>query len=205
MNESDMGHEEIAERKMLIYNREKANKVESKAVLRITKQAEKEVKENKELLMLEAVAKMAGGNPFGASHQQYYPPPPQQQQHQQQLQQHHQQQQQQQRTRDPRPPRTLPQTFTMKWVDGSLFNTSLQGVKAPDPACFPGYYKQRLDSPNNGIVHTAGWGGSCGACGAKGHSHSECPPNRWTVNGQDYVNVRWLYQKGWCSEVGAKC
>jgi len=93
--------------------------------------------------------------------------------------------------------------FTMEWVDATAFDSSLTGVKAPSPSKFPGYFQARLDSSTKGMVHTAGWRGECGACGEAGHSHSECPARKWSANGQEYVNVRWLYDKGFCNAQGA--
>lgn len=90
----------------------------------------------------------------------------------------------------------------MKWVDGSIFDSSMAGVQCPDPNCFPGYYKMKLDSANGGMYHGANWKGTCGACGKIGHAHSECPSNRWEAGGVKYANVRWLYNSKYCDEQG---
>ena len=92
------------------------------------------------------------------------------------------------------------------WVDGSVYNSSLAGVNAPDPADFGGYFKARLDQPGidgeMGKVHRPGWLGRCGCCAKVGHSLSECPSARWSEGGKDHVNFRWLYSKGFCQPNG---
>ena len=92
----------------------------------------------------------------------------------------------------------------MKWVDGAYFDASLAGVQAPDPVCFPGFHLARLDSNVQGNVHPPGWLGTCGACGAVGHSHSMCPARRWKDGAVEKVNVRWLYDKGFAGPTGEK-
>jgi hypothetical protein len=93
----------------------------------------------------------------------------------------------------------------MKWVDGALFDPSLAGVQCPCPSKFPGFYKSRLDHPDTkGFVRKGtGWEGQCGCCGQVGHPHSECEANRWKKGNQEFVNVRWLFAKGFCDAVGS--
>lgn len=165
---------------------------ESKLLIKLRTEAKGRLKWQKEMSMLEAVAHMGSGSQHGKGSQlqggghggaprdlpgAQRPPP-----------------------RGGKPGgKGGSSSFVMKWVEGTHFDASLAGVKAPSPDKFPGFYQARLDSSSNGIVHSAGWEGECGACGATGHSHSECPARRWTVNGQEYVNVRWLYEKGFCN------
>ena len=97
--------------------------------------------------------------------------------------------------------------FKMRpWVDGTRYDQSLAGVNAPDPQDFGGYFKARMDQPGidgvMGKVHRAGWLGKCGCCAKVGHSVSECPADRWSENGKDHVNFRWLYSKGFCQPNG---
>ena len=193
MKAAALGRHDEAEKQMSLYSDEMANKTENKVVLRLAKKAREEVKAEKELSMLEAMTKLAGRSKEP----------------------HQQRQDQRDRQQDDRDERGAgrlgkrnrgdgPAGFVMRWVDGSFFDASLAGVKAPDPDCFPGYYKARLDGADKGIMNKPGWRGECGACGRTGHSHSECPANRWSHQGEERVNVRWLYEKGFCDAAGAK-
>ena len=96
--------------------------------------------------------------------------------------------------------------FVLQFIDGSYFDPSLAGVMTPAPSAFPGFAPYLLDSATGGIVHAPGdnWHGTCGNpnCYATGHGHTECKPSRWSTNGVDHVNVRWLYQNGFCNNRG---
>jgi hypothetical protein len=99
------------------------------------------------------------------------------------------------------------ENFKMRpFVDGTVYDTSLAGVKAPDPADFGGYYKARMDAPGidgeMGKIHRAGWLGTCGFCSKVGHSLTECPASRVITDGKEHVNFRWLYSKGFCQANG---
>ena len=96
--------------------------------------------------------------------------------------------------------------FVLQFIDGSYFDPSLAGVMTPAPSAFPGFAPYLLDSSTGGIVHgpNDNWHGTCGNpnCYATGHGHTECKQARWSTNGVDHVNVRWLYQNGFCNNRG---
>jgi len=187
-----------AEKLFSLYLEKLTNKSENKLLVKLRQEARASVKEDKELVLLEAVARLtkgglqgAGNTTFGAQQQPAGPGPV--------------------GSGGPQPAAKKPKraahaqgSYAMSWVDGSYFNASLGGVQAPDPRKFPGFHLARLDSPSGGIVHTPGWLGQCGACGVVGHSHSECPANRWSVGGVEHVNVRWLYAQGFCDAQGER-
>jgi len=177
-----------------LYTQKLSGSADSSLMVKLRAEVKTELKYKREMGMLAAVEKMGAGK--GQHHQQT---------------QHHKTQQLQQPGSDDKGKGKgkgkaghTTQDFAMKWVDGSHFDQSLAGVKAPSPDKFPGFYMARLDSSTKGIIHTAGWPGSCGACGEVGHSHSECPARRWSVGGTEYVNVRWLWEKGMCDAQGSK-
>jgi len=191
-------HDE-AETMYSLYLSEMADKKDSKLVVRLKAESKAKVKEDKELVLLEAVARGMGSDYGRGSGQKFYDEPS-------------------------APPAGGKgkgkgkgdggkggkgkagdnQPFVMHWVDGAMFDQSLAGVQCPDPSCFPRYHLARLDSSTHGQIHWAGWGGDCGACSLKGHSHSECPAKRWRSGAQEFANVRWLYTNGFCDAVGAK-
>jgi len=186
------GGNEEAEAVFALYNEKLSGTSESKFLSKLRTEAKAKLKWRKEMSMLEAVAQMGSGK--GGRRPQNYDltPPPSRDQG----------KGNQGRGKGDGKGKGGPQEFVMKWVDATYFDASLAGVKAPSPDKFPGYYLARMDSSCNGYVHPAGWRGECGACGDTGHSHSECPARKWTVNGQEYVNVRWLYEKGFCNAQG---
>ena len=190
-----------AEAEYSLFLAEMAEKKDSKLVTRLRAEARAKVKQDKELLLLEAVALMAtgGNNSVSAA------PVPQWM------------------NLDQGAHKGGkgggrgskggvkgggkgggPNGFVMRWVDGALFDASLAGVQCLHPDTFPGFFLARLDSESNGKVHWAGWQGTCGACQQVGHSHSECEPKRWKVGTQEFANVRWLYQNGFCDATGKK-
>jgi hypothetical protein len=159
-------------------------------------EAKAQLKQDKELVMLEAVARMSSG---GSAQQGW-----QHQGGQQSTLQSTQQGQQQLGRGKGKGGKGGSSSFAMEWVDGGYFNVSLVGVQAPSPKKFPGFHLARLDSASGGIVHTPGWKGTCGACGQVGHGHSECDSRRWKDGAQEFVNVRWLYANGFCDAQGEK-
>ena len=103
--------------------------------------------------------------------------------------------------------RNTTENFKMRpYVDGTVYDASLAGIKAPDPADFGGYYKARMDAPGidgeMGKIHRAGWLGTCGFCSKVGHSLTECPASKVAADGKEYVNFRWLYSKRFCQANG---
>ena len=96
--------------------------------------------------------------------------------------------------------------FVLRFIDGAYFDPSLAGVQAPAPSAFPGFHPYILDSPSGGIVHgpNSNWHGTCGNpnCNAIDHGHTECKAARWSTNGVDHVNVRWLWENGFCNNRG---
>jgi hypothetical protein len=96
--------------------------------------------------------------------------------------------------------------FVLQFIDGAYFDPSLAGVQAPAPSAFPGFHPYILDSPSGGIVHgpNSNWHGTCGNpnCNAVGHGHTECKAARWSTNGVDHVNVRWLWENNFCNNRG---
>ena len=176
-----------------LYGQELSDQTEPKLVRQLREKAKTQVKADKELTLLEAVARMAGG-----SHGVVGQPQPSPQS-------------------APRPAqggapskstssgkRPTSQDYQLRWVDGAIYDASLKGTKCPDPEMFPKFAKLRLDAENDGIIHPpgGGWKGRCGACGKEGHVHSECPPNCWEAGGSKYANVRWIFGKGWCDAGG---
>jgi hypothetical protein len=96
--------------------------------------------------------------------------------------------------------------FVLQFIDGAYFDPSLAGVQAPAPSTFPGFHPYIMDSPSGGIVHgpNSNWHGTCGNpnCNAICHGHTECKAARWSTNGVDHVNVRWLWENGFCNNRG---
>jgi hypothetical protein len=96
--------------------------------------------------------------------------------------------------------------FVLQFIDGAYFDPSLAGVQAPAPSAFPGFHPYILDSPSGGIVHgpNSNWHGTCGNPNSKavGHGHTECKAARWSTNGVDHVNVRWLWENSFCNNRG---
>ena len=196
-----VGRYEEAAAQLKLYTQELCEEGESKLVKRIRDKARANVKQEKELVLLEAVARIGrtDGSAARASEvrndSRAYPAS-------------------NDRGRDSGSQRVVrdqragaarggaSSDFQMRWVDGSLFDSSIAGIQCPDPNSFPGFYKMKLDAPNGGILHSANWRGTCGACGKVGHAHSECPPNKWEAGGQKYANVRWLYNSKFCDEQG---
>jgi hypothetical protein len=200
-------HVEEAEKLFKLYLEKLCNKTENKLLAKLRLEAKAQVKQDKELVLLETVARLSGGPgtapvqlginqgytqggsgyqawqgstaPLGGSYQQ-------------------------RPGKGGKGGKGGSAGFAMEWIDAVYFNASLAGVKAPSPKKFPGFHLARLDSPSGGIVHTPGWMGVCGACGATGHGHSECDAKRWSVGNQEYVNVRWLYAQGFCDAQGEK-
>jgi len=195
-------HKEEAEKLFSLYLEKLCNKSENKLLSKLRLEAKAQVKQDKELILLEAVAKISSGGGAQQGWQQQGGP----------------QSGQQaipiwtstggQPTQTPRGKgkggKGGSGSFAMEWIDGAYFNASLAGVQAPSPKKFPGFHLARLDSVSGGIVHTPGWKGTCGACGAVGHGHSECEARRWTMGAQEFVNVRWLYTNGFCDAQGEK-
>jgi hypothetical protein len=184
------GGVEEAEAVYTLYTEMLAGTSETRLLKRLRTEAKSQLKHRREMAMYEDVAgtsRAPGGAPLGRQRELRDPEP---------------------RGRDPKGTRDRGQpssaNFVMKWVDGAIFDASLAGVQAPSPEKFPGFHMARLDGPNKGIIHGPGWKGSCGACGETGHGHSECPARRWTDNGRDYVNVRWLWEKGFCNAQGER-
>jgi hypothetical protein len=189
------GGSEEAEAVYSLYTEKLAGTSESKLITKLRAEAKTKLKWRKEMGMLEAVAQMGKGNRGGGR-----PYPPEQDYSSVADGDHG--RGNRGRGKGDGKGKGGPQDFMMKWVDGKHFDASLEGVKAPSPDKFPGYYLARLDSTCQGYTHPAGWKGECGSCGKTGHSHSECPARRWNENGQEYVNVRWLWEKGFCNAQG---
>ena len=96
--------------------------------------------------------------------------------------------------------------FVLQFIDSAYFDPTLAGVQAPAPSSFLGFHPYMLDSPSGGIVRgqNSNWHGTCGNpnCYAIGHGHSEFKAARWSTNGLDHVNVRWLWENGFCNNRG---
>ena len=95
------------------------------------------------------------------------------------------------------------QRHTVRWVDGAVYDASLAGVQAPDPAMFPMGQRFRMDAANGGVCNSAATCSIiCSGCNNAGHQFSECPPRDEQKGGKRYVNFRWLYGQKFCGPDG---
>ena len=197
------GQLDQADTMLKLYSQELNDQTESKLVRQLKEKAKTQVKADKELTLLEAVARLAGSSRQGggANHSDSGHQPRQVQQPQPQPSGGH------QATPKSASGGAKPQSsqdYQLRWVDGGVYDASLAGMKCPDPEMFPKFARLRLDAANEGVIHApgGGWKGKCGACGKVGHVHSECPANQWEAGGVKYCNVRWLHSKGMCDAGG---
>jgi hypothetical protein len=95
-------------------------------------------------------------------------------------------------------------SHTIRWVDASVYDTSVAGKQAPAVGSFIKNSKFYMDAPGTrGIINNVqNCSRVCTGCSQVGHQFTECPAREWQLNGLTYVNWRWLFDKGFCTAEG---